>query len=202
MAPPRPGDVENGDVEKEERRNTLPNNDSDEVGEYGNLVRYISTYRDGRRMSQASSLASIEEAEKKKKWWQKKSKGPGGEGFETPEEWLTTDIRQGLRAQDVDSRRKKTGWNELTTEKENMFLKFLSYFTGPILYGKTIYPFPTVLPRFSMLTLHSYGNRSLPRGRPSRLGGFRCHYRYPHAQRHCRLVPGEAGRRCGRLAER
>ena len=133
-APPN-GDIENGDPEKEQsqaRRDTVANTDQD-MGEYGNLVRYISTYKDGRRMSTASSVGALDE--KKKHWWSRKAKGPGGEGFETPDEWLNTDMRAGLKSSDVDSRRRKTGWNELTTEKENMFLKFLSYFTGPILYG-------------------------------------------------------------------
>jgi H+-transporting ATPase len=137
---PLNGDVENGDVEKELRREGEPANDTAEMGEYGNLVRYISTYKDGRRSSVVSSIGGYEEP--KKKWYQfGKSKGAGGDGsFETPEDWLTTDMRQGLSAHDVESRRKKTGWNELTTEKENLFLKFLSYFQGPILYGKSQSP--------------------------------------------------------------
>ena len=52
-----------------------------------------------------------------------------------PEEWLITDIKQGLTSDEVEQRRKKTGFNELTTEKENLFIKFLGYFQGPILYG-------------------------------------------------------------------
>lgn len=120
-------DLENGNADKETDAFA---NQPDE-GEYGNLIRYISQYRDGRRASTVGS-----EAPKKKHWWQRAAKGAGGEGFETPEEWLNTDMKQGLSSHEVEQRRKKTGWNELTTEKENMFLKFLSYFTGPILYGK------------------------------------------------------------------
>ena len=52
-----------------------------------------------------------------------------------PDEWLDADIKQGISNSDVESRRKRFGWNEISTEKENLFLKFLSYFTGPILYG-------------------------------------------------------------------
>lgn len=66
----------------------------------------------------------------------KKSSGGSGADFETPDDWLTTDMKAGLKSHDVETRRRRTGWNELTTEKENLFLKFLSYFTGPILYGK------------------------------------------------------------------
>ena len=39
---------------------------------------------------------------------------------------------------EVERRRKYSGWNELTTEKENMLLKFLGFFRGPILYGMSL----------------------------------------------------------------
>jgi len=142
MAPPdHPpnGDVENGTFEKEleqGRADLAVANDEDQ-GEYGNLVRYISNYKDGRR---ASTIGGDEDVPKKP-WWKFWQRGPagtgfGGDGFETPDDWLETNLQAGLSTQTVESRRKKTGWNELTTEKENMFLKFLSYFTGPILYGQ------------------------------------------------------------------
>lgn len=130
-----PLDFENGNAEKEIGQVPLTQqavaNNEDE-GEYGNLVRYISQYRDGRRASTIGG--DDDDIPKKKHWWSRRATGPNGDGFETPDDWLTTDMKQGLKAHDVESRRKKTGWNELTTEKENMFLKFLSYFTGPILY--------------------------------------------------------------------
>jgi H+-transporting ATPase len=103
-------------------------------GEYEGLVRYISQYKDGRRSSM--SIAPEQDLEEKKPhWWSSKKKNTeGGNEFDTPENWLDTDMRQGLSEQEVLNRRKKTGWNELTTEKENLFLKFLGFFTGPILY--------------------------------------------------------------------
>jgi H+-transporting ATPase len=51
-----------------------------------------------------------------------------------PEEWLDVDIKQGISNTQVEDRRKRFGWNEITTEKENLFIKFLMFFTGPILY--------------------------------------------------------------------
>jgi len=132
MAPPLNGDMENGDVEKEGRRDTMADDGAD-LGEYGNLVKYISNFRDGRRASVAGT--SVYEEEPKKKWFQfGKKKGGSDDSFDTPDEWLGTDWKQGLTTHDIEQRRRKTGYNELTTEKENMFLKFLSYFTGPILY--------------------------------------------------------------------
>jgi H+-transporting ATPase len=130
---PLNGDIENGDAEKETR---FPGNQDGDLGEYGNLVKYISNYRDGRRGSTAGG-STYDEAPKKKWFHFGKSQGDllGNGSYETPEEWLNTDWKQGLSTHDVDARRKKTGWNELTTEKENLFLKFLGFFTGPILYG-------------------------------------------------------------------
>ena len=52
-----------------------------------------------------------------------------------PADWLNADIHQGLNSSEIETRRKRFGWNEISTEKENMFLKFLGYFTGPVLYG-------------------------------------------------------------------
>ena len=51
---------------------------------------------------------------------------------------LEADIKQGISSHEVEQRRKRYGWNEITTEKENLFIKFLGFFTGPVLYGKLI----------------------------------------------------------------
>ena len=125
---------ENGDAEKDIRRDTIGDNDGADMGEYGNLVRYISTYRDGRRGSTASGGAGADPHEKKKGFFSRKKKGEVSGVFETPDDWLTTDMKAGLRSSDVEARRRKTGWNELTTEKENLFLKFVGFFKGPVLY--------------------------------------------------------------------
>ena len=143
MAPPQNppnGDAQNGSFSKDLEREGanlgggIANNDEDQ-GEYGNLVRYISNYKDGRR---ASTIGGDDEPKKKPFWkfWGSGGSGPSGDGFETPDDWLETDMKKGLTTAEVEQRRKKTGWNELTTEKNNLFLAFLSYFTGPILYGK------------------------------------------------------------------
>jgi H+-transporting ATPase len=154
MAPANPpnGDVENGKYDDKDKADAprtsgnfagglvLPNDGIGETdeGEYGNLVRYISQYKDGRR---ASTVSAHGDDAGKKPWWKfwGGKKGENGlDGFETPEEWLETNLQRGLASGEVETRRKKTGWNELVTEKENMFLTFLSYFQGPILYGECI----------------------------------------------------------------
>ncbi|KAJ7101648.1 plasma-membrane proton-e [Mycena epipterygia] len=55
-----------------------------------------------------------------------------------PDDWLQTNMTQGLADGDVDTRRKQFGFNELQSPKENQFLKFISYFRGPILYTMEI----------------------------------------------------------------
>lgn len=49
-----------------------------------------------------------------------------------PEDQLQTDTRTGLTEQEVAVRRKKYGLNQMREEKENLILKFLGYFIGPI----------------------------------------------------------------------
>jgi H+-transporting ATPase len=137
--------LEDGNVNKELERDALPEK-VENSDEYTNLLRYIQTYRDGRRKSTASGItgtgdnpedAADASQTKKRPWWAfwRKNGGGSGEDFETPDEWIGTDLSTGLTSAEVENRRKKTGWNELTTEKENLFIKFLSFFTGPILYG-------------------------------------------------------------------
>jgi H+-transporting ATPase len=134
-------DLENGDP-KRERISFADGWDPDkDEGEYANLIRYISTYRD-RRFSKAPSQVSGDDAadasQPKKLPFYRRILGGGkttGDLYEIPEEWLNTDIKQGLTSQEVEERRRKTGFNELVTEKENMLLKFIGYFRGPILYG-------------------------------------------------------------------
>ncbi|KAK9457166.1 hypothetical protein V1511DRAFT_152239 [Dipodascopsis uninucleata] len=49
-----------------------------------------------------------------------------------PEELLQTDPRYGLSSDEVTARRKKYGLNQMKEEKENLVLKFVMYFIGPI----------------------------------------------------------------------
>jgi H+-transporting ATPase len=53
-------------------------------------------------------------------------------GRAIPEEMLQTDTRMGLAEPEVLARRKKYGLNQMKEEKENLILKFLGYFIGPI----------------------------------------------------------------------
>ncbi|OBT63090.1 plasma-membrane proton-efflux P-type ATPase [Pseudogymnoascus sp. 23342-1-I1] len=127
-------DLEVGNAEVENRRSIANNEKEVELDEYSNLVRYISTYRDTK-----GAAAVVDEQEdydeKKRPWyafWRKES-GPGG-AIDIPADWLETDISLGLTSEEVERRRRKTGYNELADIKENMFLKFVGFFRGPVLY--------------------------------------------------------------------
>ncbi|KAK7204483.1 hypothetical protein BZA70DRAFT_193760 [Myxozyma melibiosi] len=50
----------------------------------------------------------------------------------TPEEFLQTSPATGLTTEEVNLRRKKFGFNQMTEAKESMALKFCMYFVGPI----------------------------------------------------------------------
>lgn len=110
-----------------------------DLGEYPALDRYISTYRDeGGAVDQEKDQGKT----RKLRWWQfwkshdEDEHGAHHRPTGVPDAWLTTDIHSGMSQSTVDERRKFVGWNELTTEKKNVLLKIITYFMGPILYGK------------------------------------------------------------------
>jgi len=57
---------------------------------------------------------------------------PGSSARPVPEDLLQTNTRVGLTSAEVEQRRRKYGLNQMREEKENMILKFLMYFVGPI----------------------------------------------------------------------
>ncbi|KAI9369886.1 E1-E2 ATPase-domain-containing protein [Aspergillus egyptiacus] len=104
------------------------------LDEYGKLVKYISTFRE-----RGEEVEETHE-EERRVWympWKKRKirkKTIETEPGQYPDEWLITDIRNGLSSAEVPNRRRRSGWNELVSEKENPIAKILSYFRGPILY--------------------------------------------------------------------
>ncbi|GAB1212966.1 hypothetical protein ATERTT37_002115 [Aspergillus terreus] len=104
------------------------------LDEYGKLVKYASTFRE------AGGQRSEENVEMRRVWyapWKKRKvivKSDSTDGIQFPEDWLLTDIRQGLPSSEVPVRRRRAGWNELVSEKTNPIAQILGYFRGPILY--------------------------------------------------------------------
>lgn len=65
---------------------------------------------------------------------------PGASAKPVPEELLNTDTRTGLTSEQVDARRRKYGLNQMSEEKENLVLKFLMFFVGPIQFVMEVSP--------------------------------------------------------------
>lgn len=123
------------------RRESLYPEDYDELDEYTALQKFIVSYRDPKTAAvtdEASAAQLAEDVKKSRPWWafwRSGGAGASAEGAVVPPEWLDTDMHKGISSSDVEVRRRRFGFNELTTEKENLFVKFLGFFTGPILYG-------------------------------------------------------------------
>ncbi|KAF2135283.1 uncharacterized protein K452DRAFT_323142 [Aplosporella prunicola CBS 121167] len=125
-------DVEKGDPAQESHRDEYEGLD-----EYAALQKFITTYRDPKAAHGESTEAAGEGEGKKRGCWpfgSKKGGATGGGDMTVPPNWLEAEINQGISESDVQTRRKRFGFNEITTEKENMFLKFLGFFQGPVLY--------------------------------------------------------------------
>ena len=111
---------------------------SENLDEFGQLFKYVSTYREQGEGEEEGDGEVVE----KRVWfapWKKRkvrARKAGHIAGRFPEEWRLTDIRQGLSSDEVSNRRRRSGWNELVSEKENPIVKIIGYFRGPILYGK------------------------------------------------------------------
>ena len=148
---PHENDVEAGDPHADSQNSAVgesssaSGNDVNGLGEYAALDRYVSTYREDVKGADEED----DKAPKKRPWWKfwglgqednrRRSLAPG-DGI--PEDWLNTDINTGINTADVEPRRRLTGWNELMSEKPNLFAQFIGYFRGPILYGMLLPPSP------------------------------------------------------------
>ncbi|KAF3396299.1 hypothetical protein F1880_006991 [Penicillium rolfsii] len=129
-------DIERADVRRGSRisRASL-REDYSNLDEYGKLVKYVSTFRDA-----SQEQAEAAEYEERRIWykpWKKRNvrvQLVEDQAGRFPDDWLITNVREGLSSEVVDQRRRRSGWNELVSEKENPIAKVLSYFRGPILY--------------------------------------------------------------------
>lgn len=148
-------DVERGSQSRSERRMSRAERrlsraqsvaNDPRLDEYERLVKYVSVYREPGKeevMDEDGEMKRVWYAPWKKRWVPAK-KQDNGQQF--PEDWLITDIHQGLGEEEVNTRRRRAGWNELVSQKENPIAKFISYFQGPILYGETPKVFNVSMP--------------------------------------------------------
>ena len=87
-----------------------------------------------------------------------------GEAPPVPEDLLQTDTRMGLTEHEVIQRRKKYGLNQMKEEKENLILKFLGYFIGPIQFVMEVCFAFTFLS--SCMSFRYLVHRGVPRSTP------------------------------------
>lgn len=134
MSSNQDGDVENSAADR--RPSAISYKEDFKLDEYTRLVRFMSTYRGDEKGDKGTS-----EIRESRVWyapWKKRKFRWKyiGAGQVFPDEWRFTDIHQGLTDSDVEMRRRSAGFNELIAERTNQFHKILSYFQGPILYGR------------------------------------------------------------------
>lgn len=130
-----PNDGEAGDAERRPsaRRQSAMENGG-KMDEFARLTKYASAFRE-------HGAGSEEEGEIQERrmwyapWKKRKFRVRKIERGAFPDDWLMTDIHHGLSDSDVETRRKRAGFNELAAEKRNWFAQVLGYFRGPILYG-------------------------------------------------------------------
>ncbi|KAF8312959.1 plasma-membrane proton-e [Clavulina sp. PMI_390] len=135
-APPSEnGDIEAGDPRREEKQREEEERSRYEKGdEYEILLRYVTD--EAEKAKRGKSSDDDEETQYRRPWYApwKKIEVKSDKEKEIPEEWLQTEMSTGLNDSDIATRREPYGYNELTSESENQFIKFLSYFRGAILY--------------------------------------------------------------------
>lgn len=141
MAAPQEREQGSQDVEDQEASSPPAAGDGD-LDEYNKLVKYISTYREERTGADAKDTEIIQKRVWYAPWRKRRFRRRKIKGVGYPEEWLMTDIRHGLSSDEVETRRRRTGFNELSAEKQNLAAAFMGYFKGPILYGERRCPGP------------------------------------------------------------
>lgn len=133
------------DVEKTQDVEKGHNNGADAGGaaegdEYGQLVEFIRAQKQGGGDDEEGDETHVE---RRRNWltpWKVKEVRVNKNGeveevaSKVPASWLETDMQRGISESDVSKRRSMFGFNELESPSENLFLKFLSFFQGPILY--------------------------------------------------------------------
>lgn len=134
---PHAGDVEAGAANHGGHHHDVDDHD---LPEYEALDRFITRFdASGRALDGEQESVKVEKPPSFLKLLFTSDDGESlkNQNLVPPENWLNTDIRVGITSRDVEERRRRFGWNELTAEKENQLAKFMGFFQGPILYGKS-----------------------------------------------------------------
>ncbi|KAE8233069.1 hypothetical protein CF326_g1896 [Tilletia indica] len=107
--------------------------------EYTTLIDFIRSQKGIGEEEEDDGITTV----KKRQWpafWKVKEIRVNKNGEEeevaskAPASWLETNFQEGITDAEVHRRRAQFGYNELEAPSENLFLKFLGFFRGPILY--------------------------------------------------------------------
>ncbi|CCU99191.1 unnamed protein product [Malassezia sympodialis ATCC 42132] len=108
--------------------------------EYGQLVAFIRSQKGSSNEEENNDGSRIV---KKRNWlmpWKVREVRVNKDGEEetisqkVPSSWLETDVFQGISESEATKRRSQFGYNELESPHENLVLKFIGFFRGPVLY--------------------------------------------------------------------
>ncbi|KAI0322629.1 plasma-membrane proton-e [Amylostereum chailletii] len=135
-------DVEKGDPNAEATRfdgeaSGGPISEADvynEPDEYTRLIKFIDLQAEKARNKRDDATAVDDAGESKVPWYKFWAKAAVQGEQKVPAHWLDTEMTKGLDEHDVVARRAKFGFNELESQRENLFIKFLGFFQGPVLY--------------------------------------------------------------------
>ncbi|KZT60582.1 plasma-membrane proton-e [Calocera cornea HHB12733] len=137
-------DPEKGDPDKEAQRNDGKEPAADDTDdniegsdEYDTLLKFIDREAERQRKHDEEAGDGEEKKMKKTRVWYMPWKVVEVEDDTektVPKNWMETDMTKGLDDSAITERRQKFGYNELESKKDNVFLKFIGYFRGPILY--------------------------------------------------------------------
>jgi H+-transporting ATPase len=119
-------DVEQGDLHTEKQRfspnleGSSPSNDGnpeDEDDEYIRLLKFIDLEAKKEKLRRDEDHGDDEDQEAQRLWYMPWKKVPvqstSTKARKVPQDWLETDISQGLSLSEIDTRRARFGYNEL-----------------------------------------------------------------------------------------
>jgi len=128
-------DAEKGDPDVEKQKREDDEKKKYEGEEYDVLLRYVEDQKSKIKKGGDDTEEDDKDVKYTRKWytpWKKTKISTAPK--KVPQEWLETDRQKGLTGAEAEERRKSFGYNELEDTHENQFVKFISYFRGPILY--------------------------------------------------------------------
>lgn len=79
-------------------------------------------------------IATLEEEDRANQHAPETSSTVTGNSCTVPDDWLNTKLEEGLTTAEVESRRRKCGFNQMNEEKDRPVRRWLGYFHGPIQY--------------------------------------------------------------------